>query len=1572
MNLMFTTSFIKNIASDEASDIACCLLKKALLFICLLCCFSGEIMGVNYTVNSTADPGTGSGTTGSLRYCITTANATAGSHTISFSGLAAGSTIALSPTAGGLPDITRTMVIDATTTSGWTSNTIGINLDATNNSGNQVFNVLNVPGVEIYGFQIIGGASTSFGILINGDNADNFKIGAINKRNVINRAGNTIIKVISADNGFVQNNYLGCDVTGTFGYYGTPAGTPPASGSGLWLTDGANGNTIGGSTAGQGNLIAGGAGYGILLGLTGDLSPGLSGCSNNIIYGNRVGGTGTLGNYSCVGIYLDGNSDNNIIGGVLPGQANDLSNHQSTSESSCDGVGGSAVRIRSAEAEGNTIRGNIMQCASSMGIRLQSTGSNNNQPSPSIAGFNTTTNVLSGTVSTPNAIIDVYLGDNCNGDYTTNIKGKQYLASATADGSGNWSIDLTSFICILNNQYVTATATHPTNNSTGQFAIGFLINLSLPVINYAPGTYSVGPSGTFCSLQSVASFLNTYSVSGAYVFEIQPTYNANTETTPIIFNNNSGSSASNTVTIRPAASVTTPIIIQGQNPDWSDPVTGSTDANALIIINGLDYFTLDGRSGGVGTARNLTISNTGSFHSAVSVTNNADYVTIRNCSMLSGMPKRTLAVVSIISNSTAQGNDFVTIQNNNISSNYIGASIWSKYPRSGIYCKSTAATTGINNNITIRDNNIFDIKDANVDGNGNCAAGSGGFGMIHFTANNNAFTVEGNSLYQTNSEWGDCGSSGSTNIYGIYVTSTTSNNNIVRNNFIGGSGPLCAGTWTMPAMTAQIRFNAIHFAPTGNTPTSGTYATITGNTIKNISWNTRSVLVNTALAPAVFSGISVFGAGTGTRNVVIGTNGEGNTIGDNTTTGSILVRNTATSGNGMNIVGISVQGINSGTTTIEHNNIGSITSSTSGIVSTIEGIRVNDGQNIVRFNTIGSTSVSNSFNIVTAATTHAVANNGIQRVRGIVHAGGTAGTASSTVANNTISNLTVNYAANTSGTCGIAIENPTATNVRGAIQIQNNTIRDISYTQARSGTVGLNAAVASTTITGTGVGASVFTGTIATNLTLDVTAMTSGSIVVGQIISGTNIPAGTFISAVVPGTFGGVGQYTVALNLNIPSQSMTAGASNFTGSITGNRLNITAIASGGNPAANTLITGAGITNLRTSATAPTFTTTAATSPNVAGIALSLAGNSENVVTNISGNTIHSLRTNCWQATTGGAVDVVGIHYNGRTAGVQTINGNFIRDFVPSTSFENQSGIVAAGGVATYSNNIIFLGNGVSTHPSINGISETGGNNQFYFNTARIVGVPTGTATNSTFAFVSTVNAGTRNIRNNIFANARSSFVDATSRHYAISLIGNTGLTINYNNYVASGANGAVLGRYNADNKTSLANWQTSTTQDANSQSINPAFFGPGSSAMQNRPSGTGIISGAAGTGITTDFGGSYRTCSNALGAIEVEVGGALLPNITITQPAALCGSGTVNLTTLTVTDANNTIGTLSYFSSLADAIAGTPTLASPTSVGAGTYFIRKTKTSGCGYDIKPVTVTINSLPTPTFTVSSSN
>jgi len=132
----------------------------------------------------------------------------------------------------------------------------------------------------------------------------------------------------------------------------------------------------------------------------------------------------------------------------------------------------------------------------------------------------------------------------------------------------------------------------------------------------------------------------------------------------------------------------------------------------------------------------------------------------------------------------------------------------------------------------------------------------------------------------------------------------------------------------------------------------------------------------------------------------------------------------------------------------------------------------------------------------------------------------------------------------------------------------------------------------------------------------------------------------------------------------------------------------------------------------------------------------------------------------------------------------------------------------------------------------------------YFNTVYIAGVPTTGALNS-FALYNNANSNTRNIRNNIFDNARSNGGTASGKHYAISLAGTTTLTINYNDYYAAGING-VLGALAGDQVT-LANWQTATSQDGNSSNTDPAFVNAGgTTALDYRP-GTSLTA-VTGTG----------------------------------------------------------------------------------------------------------------------------
>ncbi|MFH6937646.1 beta strand repeat-containing protein, partial [Flavobacterium sp. FlaQc-30] len=88
-----------------------------------------------------------------------------------------------------------------------------------------------------------------------------------------------------------------------------------------------------------------------------------------------------------------------------------------------------------------------------------------------------------------------------------------------------------------------------------------------------------------------------------------------------------------------------------------------------------------------------------------------------------------------------------------------------------------------------------------------------------------------------------------------------------------------------------------------------------------------------------------------------------------------------------------------------------------------------------------------------------------------------------------------------------------------------------------------------------------------------------------------------------------------------------------------------------------------------------------------------------------------------------------------------------------------------------------------------------------------------------------------------------------------------------------------------------------------------------------------------------------------------------LPTVATVAPAAVCAGTPVNLTLAGVTTGSTANLTYTYFT---DA-AGTAVLGNPNAVTVdGTYYIKGTNTDGC-FDIKPVKVTINPLPTVVIT-----
>jgi len=202
------------------------------------------------------------------------ANLAAGSDVIVFA-IPGSGPFTIQPTSS-LPTITDRVVIDATTQPGYAGAPL-IEL-----SGSSA-------GAGTVGLRIAGGSSTVKGL-------------------AVNRFGGYGIEITTAGGNQILGNFIGTDVTGTAaagnGNYGVSATT-------------AN-NRIGGSGAGEGNLISGNLGGGVRLAG--------AGATGNVVQGNRIGtdlsGTAALGN-KLAGVAISG--DNNLVGGAAVEEGNVLS-----------------------------------------------------------------------------------------------------------------------------------------------------------------------------------------------------------------------------------------------------------------------------------------------------------------------------------------------------------------------------------------------------------------------------------------------------------------------------------------------------------------------------------------------------------------------------------------------------------------------------------------------------------------------------------------------------------------------------------------------------------------------------------------------------------------------------------------------------------------------------------------------------------------------------------------------------------------------------------------------------------------------------------------------------------------------------------------------------------------------------------------------------------------------------------------------------------------------------------------------------------------------------------------------
>jgi hypothetical protein len=311
-------------------------------------------------------------------------------------------------------------------------------------------------------------------------------------------------------NNVIEGNFIGTDLTGT------KALVNNSEGIGLYGLA----NTIGGTAAGAGNVIAASAEYGLNIG----------GGDGSTVEGNFIGtdvtGTRNLGN-AFAGIQIE--AKNCVIGGTTAGAGNTIAFNGTSFP------GG--VSVSGAGSTGNAIQGNSIYSNTGLGIDLGAdgvtlndtgdadTGANNLQNFPvltSVSNSGGMTTINGRLNSAANTMYRIEFFANDSLDSTGYGEGQTFIgfANTTTNGSGDATFSK-AVTQIGANQRVTATATDPSGN-TSEFSgsIGQLLNISTRMEvqtgnSVLIGGFIVGGSGSMqILLRALGPTLQNFGVAG--------------------------------------------------------------------------------------------------------------------------------------------------------------------------------------------------------------------------------------------------------------------------------------------------------------------------------------------------------------------------------------------------------------------------------------------------------------------------------------------------------------------------------------------------------------------------------------------------------------------------------------------------------------------------------------------------------------------------------------------------------------------------------------------------------------------------------------------------------------------------------------------------------------------------------------------------------------------------------------------------------------------------------------------------------------------------------------------------
>lgn len=894
-------------------------------------------------------------------------------------------------------------------------------------------------------------------------------------------------------------------------------------------------------------------------------------------------------------------------------------------------------------------------------------------------------------------------------------------------------------------------------------------------------------------------------------------------------------------------------------------ISGTLNAS-LVRLNGADNVTIDGLNTGGNSLTFENTQSTGTGIATLTFLNDASGNTLQNCTVKGSTITATLGVIVINNGTGTTGNDNLLIQDNIITAS--GTNL----PYNGIYAGATPGFVTINNNVSILDNHIYDYYNPNAECGGILCAGG-----------NADWIISGNHFYQTSTR---TATASTTTFTGIDIQNNTSDNFLISGNYIGGSAPFCAGIpLTLingaggPVLRAIKCNNAVvvgtsiqgnHISNFNITTTSTSNAqcgislvtgkffvgNITGNTISDISFSYNPTAATTGYFSGIFSG-------TGTGDNIVIQNNQIKKITVSSATNRIV-----------DLRGINLQ---TGVYNVSNNKIGGglppeeLLNTTTGIVSGLYSTLVNPNPQLIQGNTFqrlrsnaasgglvygmfltssGPTySILNdtikhlssatgpingiSFSVNTSAL-HLIQENVIDSIissnTGIAHVGVRVSTTggSCNVRDNQISNIS-NVVGNVNGITfgsttlavtdtisGNIIWNLSGLNIYGvyvfntgpAYQLLNNQISNFIGSTANGIYVTLSAGNSPVTIQNNQIDSLVCNAPVV-----------AFHLIRGIELSGTggNIQV---LNNQVSRLFGTNGNlFGIMAELNAPSNSHV---------ISGNTISQLFNNHGGPSVLSTVginVIGNGnytllqntISNLYSSAHASVLGAT------TSAIYVTAVGNGQI----IDGNTIWNIaNTNPFNMT-----GVMGIYYGSLSGGANSISRNNVHSIsLSSANYLSQMyGIYINNGSVLVANNMVRLGlnkngNSITGGYGITGIGDGGGTNSYYHNSVYIGGIGV-TAGSPTFAFGSN-SSGTRNIRNNIFMNARSHAVSSPMmKHYTIGINANLGLTLDYNAYYATGTDG-YMGNYMSLPVLDLCSWKTTVGQDAFSFWGDPNYINP--------------------------------------------------------------------------------------------------------------------------------------------------